>query len=143
MPMLVFEGTEANLKGPSVAAARFIPFGFRAAAGTTSDFLYTFGFCFNVGSFWLQWSKCGDAQTHAHIRATLVESGIIREIRAWFHQALGRAGILTCFRLFKPVKVDSVCVCVCHTCPCPRVRMFVFVCVCVFALAGIQEIRRF
>ena len=23
------------------------------------------------------------------------------------------AGILTCFRLFKPVKVDSVCVCVC------------------------------
>ena len=98
-------------------------------------------------------SKCGDAQTHAHIRATLVESGIIREIRAWFHQALGRARILTCFRLFKPVKVDSVCVCV-------FVFAFVFVCVCGLArcvcvcvcdisrhigtlLASVQESRRF
>ena len=35
-------------------------------------------------------SKCGDAQTHEHIRATLVESGIMGEIKAWVHRALGR-----------------------------------------------------
>ena len=122
MFMLEHEETQADLKGPSLPRPDLSPSGSGPRQGcvqipfrvyTTSDFLYTFGFCFNVGSFWLQWSKCGDAQTHAHIRATLVESGIIREIRVWFHQALGRAGILTCFRLFKPVKVDSVCVCVC------------------------------
>ena len=54
-----------------------------------------------------------------------------------------RAGILTCFHLFKPVKVDSVCVCVCvfvfafvFVCVC----VFVFVCVCVWYLSSCRHI---
>ena len=54
-----------------------------------------------------------------------------------------RAGILMCFHLFKPVKVDSVCVCVCvfvfafvFVCVC----VFVFVCVCVWYLSSCRHI---
>ena len=46
-----------------------------------------------------------------------------------------RAGILTCFHLFKPVKVDSVCVCVCVF-----VFAFVFVCVCVFVFVCVRVV---
>ena len=52
-----------------------------------------------------------------------------------------RAGILTCFHLFKPVKVDSVCVCVCL---CLRLCLCVFaclcLCVCVWYLSSCRHI---
>ena len=53
-----------------------------------------------------------------------------------------RPGILTCFHLFKPVNVNSVCVCVCVcvlVCVCLRVR--VCVCVCVWYLSSCRRIQ--